>query len=94
MTAADAPNYTDDIDLEILTNRWVASDPSALPSWMLDLDSSDSGLKQLTFTDFNPANIVTPGITGLNDPNVPTYLFEDGIQLCGERFLGDWTAEQ
>jgi len=84
--SADAPNYTDDIDLEILTNRWVASDPSALPSWMLDLDSSDSGLKQLTFTDFNPANIVTPGITGLNDPNVPTYLFEDGIQYAVSDF--------
>ena len=83
--AADAPNYTDDIDLEILTNRWVASDPNAQPSWMLDTDGSDL-VQQLTFTDFNPANIVTPGVTGLNDPNVPTYLFEDGIQYAVSDF--------
>ena len=82
---ADAPNYTDDIDLEILTNRWVASDPSAQPSWMLDTDTSDV-VQQLTFTDFNPANIVTPGVTGLNDPSVPTYLFEDGIQFAVSDF--------
>jgi hypothetical protein len=79
--AANAPNYTDDIDLEILTNRWVGSDPSAQPSWMLDKDPSDIAQK-LGLTDFNPANIVTPGITGLNDPNVPTYLFGDGIQYA------------
>jgi hypothetical protein len=72
---------TDDIDLEILTNRWVASDPSATTSWMLDTDSSDT-VKQLTFTDFNPANIVTPGVTGLNDPYVPSYLFNDGIRYA------------
>jgi len=29
---------------------------------------------------------VTPGITGLNDPNVPTYLFEDGIQYAVSDF--------
>ena len=71
----------DSIDLEILTNRWVASDPAAQPSWKLDTDPSDI-LKQLTFTDFNPGNIVTPGITGLNDPNVPTYLYNDGIRFA------------
>jgi len=71
----------DDIDLEILTNRWVASDPSATASWMLDTDSSDT-VKQLRFTDFNPANIVTPGVTGLNDPNVPSYLYNDGIRYA------------
>jgi Bacterial Ig-like domain (group 2) len=75
----DAPNYTDDIDLEVLTNRWVASDPAAQASWMLDMDTSDT-VKQLVFTDFNPANIVTPGVTGLNDPNVPSYLYNDGIR--------------
>jgi hypothetical protein len=82
---SDAPNYTDDIDLEILTNRWVASDPAALGSWMLDTDGSDV-VQQLKFTDFNPANIVTPGVTGLNDPNVPTYLFQDGIQYAVSDF--------
>jgi len=79
----DGSDPTDDIDLEILTNRWVASDPNALPAWgALDLDSSDAGLKQLTFTDFNSGNIVTPGVTGLNDPNVPTYLYNDGIRYA------------
>ena len=66
----------DDIDLEVLTNLWVASNPNGV---MLDTDQSDT-LTQLTFTDFNPANMVTPGITGLNDPNVPGYLNQDGIQ--------------
>jgi hypothetical protein len=74
-------NPTDDIDLEILTNRWVASDPNAQGSWMLDTDPKDT-VKQLTFTDFNPVNIVTPGITGLNDQNVPTYLYNDGIRYA------------
>ncbi|MGB7434048.1 MAG: hypothetical protein WBW49_01420, partial [Candidatus Acidiferrum sp.] len=79
--SVDAPDYVDDIDLEILTNRWVASDPSAQSSWMLDTDTSDT-VKQLTFTDFNPGNIVTPGVTGLNDPNVPMYLYNDGIRYA------------
>jgi hypothetical protein len=77
----DAPNYTDDIDLEVLTNRWVASDPAAQTSWMLDKDSSDT-VRQLVFTDFSPASIVTPGVTGLNDPNVPSYLYNDGIRYA------------
>jgi hypothetical protein len=68
---------TDDIDLEVLTNLWVASSPGGVN---LDTDSSDLALAQLTFNDFNPANMVTPSITGLNDPNVPSYLYEDGIQ--------------
>jgi len=81
---ANGGNPTDDIDLEILTNRWVASDPNALPAWpALDSDSSDTaGLKQLHFTDFNSENIVTPGVTGLNDPNVPGYLYTDGIRFA------------
>ncbi len=65
----------DDIDLEVLTNLWVASSGGV----NLDTDPSDT-LVQLTFTDFNPANMVTPGITGLNDPNVPGYLNADDIQ--------------
>ena len=76
---ADAPNPTDDIDLEILTNLYTASSPGGIN---LDTDSSDAGLTPLTFTDFNPGNIVTPGVTGLNDPNVPSYLFEDGIKYA------------
>jgi hypothetical protein len=67
----------DDIDLEVLTNLWVASSANGIN---LDHDSSDSALAQLTFSDFNPANMVTPGVTGLNDPNVPGYLFADGIR--------------
>jgi hypothetical protein len=68
---------TDDIDLEVLTNLWVASNPKGVN---LDNDTSDVALVQLTFSDFNPANMVTPGVTGLNDPNVPGYLNTDGIQ--------------
>jgi hypothetical protein len=67
----------DDIDLEVLTNLWVASNPNGVD---LDDDSSDTALAQLIFSDFNPANMVTPGVTGLNDPNVPGYLNADGIQ--------------
>ncbi len=75
--AKSTPNGNgDDIDLEVLTNLWVASSPGGVN---LDLDPSDT-LTQLTFADFNPANMVTPGITGLNDPNVPGYLNADGIQ--------------
>ena len=69
----------DDIDLEVLTNLWVASDPSGVNQ---DQDSSDIGLQQLTFSDFNPHNMVTPGVTGLNDTTgVPGYLNADGIQF-------------
>jgi hypothetical protein len=68
---------TDDIDLEVLTNLWVASSPNGAN---LDNDPSDAALAQLIFTDFNPANMVTPGVTGLNDPSVPGYLYADGIR--------------
>ena len=75
----------DSIDLEILTNLYVAGDPNGL---QLDPDPSDTtppagatgGVNPLTFTDFNPGNLVSPGVTGLNDPLVPTYLFQDGIR--------------
>ena len=71
----DTPKV-DSIDLEVLTNLWVASQPGGVN---LDIDASDSGLRQLTFTDFDPHSMVTPGVTGLDDPNVSQYLFEDGI---------------
>ncbi|MGB9446067.1 MAG: Ig-like domain-containing protein [Candidatus Acidiferrum sp.] len=75
---------TDDIDLEVLTNLYTASSAGGVD---LDTDTvigpyDDGSLKPLTFTDFNPANIVTPGVTGLNDPNVPIYLYEDGIRYA------------
>jgi len=66
----------DTIDLEVLTNLWVAGDPSGVN---LDSDGSDSGLQQLSFTDFNPHNMITPGVTGLDDPNSSLYLYQDGI---------------
>jgi Abnormal spindle-like microcephaly-assoc'd, ASPM-SPD-2-Hydin/Cep192 domain 4/HYDIN/CFA65/VesB-like, Ig-like domain len=78
--AANSGDPTDDIDLEILSNRWIAGDPNAQPSWMLDGDPSDVPV-QLHFTDFNPSNAVTPGVTGLNDPNVPGYMYTDGIRF-------------
>ena len=70
----------DDIDLEILTNRYVAGNGTTGSN--LDLDPSDVGIKPLNLTNFNPGNIVTPGVTGLNDPNVPGYLFNDGIRFA------------
>jgi hypothetical protein len=76
LTQSSPNGNGDDIDLEVLTNLWVASNPNGVN---LDTDSSDT-LVPLTFNDFNPANMVTPGITGLNDLNVPTYLSADGIQ--------------
>jgi len=68
---------TDDIDLEVLTNLWVASSPGGQN---LDNDPSDVALAQLTINDFNPTNMVTPGVTGLNDTNVPGYLYADGVR--------------
>jgi hypothetical protein len=65
----------DDIDLEILTNLYVANGTGV----NLDTNKSDV-VVPINLTDFNPANAVTPGVTGLDDPNVPTYLLEDGIQ--------------
>jgi peroxiredoxin len=74
----------DDIDLEVKTNLYVASSAGGVD---LDTDKtvgpySDGALEPLTFTDFNPGNIVTPGVTGLNDPNVPGYLYADGIRYA------------
>jgi len=70
----------DHIDLEILTNMYVANGTGQ----MLDTDLSDTtapaGVVPLMLTDFNPINLISPGVTGLNDPNVPGYLAADGIQ--------------
>jgi hypothetical protein len=70
----DTPQV-DYIDLEILTNLYVATGGGE----NLDTDSSNTVIP-LNLTDFNPANLVTPGVTGLNDPLVPSYLVQDGIQ--------------
>ena len=70
----------DHIDLEVLTNMYVANGTGS----MLDTDASDTtspaGVVPLMLTDFNPVNLVSPGVTGLNDPLVPTYLYADGIR--------------
>jgi Bacterial Ig-like domain (group 2)/Abnormal spindle-like microcephaly-assoc'd, ASPM-SPD-2-Hydin len=75
----DTPQV-DDIDLEILTNMYVANGTGK----NLDTDPSDTvspaGVVPLKFTDFNPANLVSPGVTGLNDTLVPSYLYADGIR--------------
>jgi hypothetical protein len=65
----------DDIDQEVLTNQFVANGSGR----NLDADTSDS-VTTIFLTDFNPANMITPGVTGLNDPNVPSYLYNDGIR--------------
>jgi hypothetical protein len=72
----DTPKV-DSIDLEILTNQYVANGSGQ----NLDIDPSDT-VAPIHLTDFNAANVVTPGITGLNDPNVPGYLFQDGIRYA------------
>jgi hypothetical protein len=76
----------DNIDLEILTNNYVASAPGGQ---QLDTDTCTGGntigcdtVTPLAFSDFNPQNIVTPGVTGLNDTNVPAYLYNDGIRYA------------
>ena len=73
----------DSIDLEVLTNLFVASGTSQ-GGVNLDLDLADNpplgAVTPLNFTDFNPANMVSPGVTGLNDPLVPMYLYQNGIR--------------
>ena len=64
----------DSIDLEILTNQYVATGAGQ----DLDTDPRDS-VSPIHLTDFNPANLVTPGVTGLNDTLVPSYLVQDGV---------------
>ncbi len=70
----DTPQV-DSIDLEILTNMYVATGTGQ----NLDPDPSDT-VQPIHLSDFNPANLVTPGVTGLNDPLVPIYLYQDGIR--------------
>jgi hypothetical protein len=65
----------DYIDLEILTNIYVATGGGQ----NLDTDPSNTVIP-LNLTNFNPINLVTPGVTGLNDPLVPSYLVQNGIQ--------------
>ena len=73
----------DSIDLEILTNLYVASGTTQ-GGVNLDVDPSDNppngAVTPLNFADFNPANMVSPGVTGLNDPVVPTYLYANGVR--------------
>ena len=73
----------DSIDLEILTNLFVAAG-NANGGVNLDLDPADNpplgAVTPLNFTDFNPANMASPGVTGLNDPLVPMYLYQNGIR--------------
>jgi len=64
----------DSIDLEILTNQYVANGTGQ----NLDPDPSDS-VSTIHLTDFNPADLVSPGVTGLNDTSVPSYLVQDGV---------------
>src|SRR6266705_1343497 len=70
----DTPQV-DSIDLEILTNQYVATGAGQ----NLDPDPSAS-VNPRHLTAFNPANLVTPGVTGLKDTLVPTYLVQDGIR--------------
>ena len=73
----------DSIDLEVLTNLWVAGQTTEATGIQgianLDLDDSDSGLQQLTFTDYDAHAMITPGVTGLDDANVSQYLYQDGV---------------
>src|SRR5437660_625051 len=71
----DTPQV-DSIDLEILTNQYVATGTGQ----NLDPDPRDT-VSPIHLSDFNPANLVTPGVTGLNDPLVPTYLAQDGVRF-------------
>ena len=64
----------DSIDLEIFTNQYVANSSGQ----NLDQDPSDT-VSPIYLSDFNPANLVTPGVTGLNDTLVPSYLAQDGV---------------
>jgi Bacterial Ig-like domain (group 2)/Abnormal spindle-like microcephaly-assoc'd, ASPM-SPD-2-Hydin len=41
---------------------------------------NNSEAATLGLTNWNPANMVTPGVTGLNDTKVPGYLVKDGIR--------------
>ncbi|HEY7616476.1 MAG TPA: choice-of-anchor D domain-containing protein, partial [Terriglobales bacterium] len=47
-----------------------------------EISLGNTAATTLGLTNFNPTNIVTPGVTGLNDPNVPGYLVAEGIRYA------------
>ncbi len=69
----DTPQV-DSIDMEMFTNQYVANGSGQ----NLDPDPKDT-VSPIYLSDFNPANLVTPGVTGLNDTLVPSYLAQDGV---------------
>jgi Bacterial Ig-like domain (group 2)/Abnormal spindle-like microcephaly-assoc'd, ASPM-SPD-2-Hydin len=73
----------DYIDLEVLTNLWVAGQTTEATGIAgianLDFDQADAGLAQLSFTDYDAHGMITPGVTGLDDANVTQYLYQDGV---------------
>lgn len=73
----DVPQV-DSIDLEILTNLYVATGLGV----NLNLDPSNESVVPLYLTDFSPSSIVTPGVTGLDDPNVSKYMYQNGIRFA------------
>src|SRR6059058_512517 len=70
----DTPQV-DSIDLEILTNQYVATGTGQ----NLDPDPRDT-VSPIHLSDFNPANLVTPGVTGFAGLYVSSYLVQDGIR--------------
>jgi Bacterial Ig-like domain (group 2)/Abnormal spindle-like microcephaly-assoc'd, ASPM-SPD-2-Hydin len=89
ISPANTTDQGDDIELEILTNNYVASASGGVNLDTLNNPCTGGGsvgycdtVAQLTFTDFNPENIVTPGVTGLNDPDDPGYLYGYGIRYA------------
>lgn len=47
----------------------------------LEILTNNQRGQALHLTNFNTANLVTPGVTGLNDLNVPGYLYADGVRF-------------
>jgi hypothetical protein len=45
-----------------------------------EVNPNNSEAATLGLTNWNPANMVTPGVSGLNDSKVPGYLVKDGIR--------------
>ena len=80
LTKSGPPDSSGDtLDLEVLTNLWVAGD-TVNGKW-LDTDESDAQAanSHLSFTDFDPHSMVTPGVTGLDVAVSSQALFADGI---------------
>ena len=55
---------------------------------------NNSEAATLGLTNFNPANLVTPGVTGLNDTKVPGRNGQGRHPLRGDRYLGDRAGQQ